>query len=112
MDERLVNAKLDLPLNQTNASKFCIDNVVNLIQMEEIWTPSTYIYNYLNEEQLMFTKYNSFMRIYPNGTVYFWSKHVLVISCHMDFTNYPMDRQVSIVHPFCVSLPSVNSFTI
>ena len=92
-DERLVNAKLDKPLNLTDKFKICLDHVVNLSQMKDIWTPSTYIYNSLNEHPLMFTKFNSFMRFYPNGTVYFWSKHLLIISCYMDFTNYPMDRQ-------------------
>ena len=92
-DARLINAKLDQPLNRTDKSKICLDHVVNLSQMKDIWTPSTYIYNSLNEHPLMFTKFNSFMRFYPNGTVYFWSKHLLIISCYMDFTNYPMDRQ-------------------
>ena len=94
MDERLANAKLDQPLTQTNISKICPDHVVNLSQMKEIWTPGTYIYNSLNEHPLKFTKFNSFMRFYPNGTIYSWSKHLLIISCHMDFTNYPMDKQV------------------
>ena len=94
MDERLANAKLDQPLTQTNISKICPDHVVNLSQMKEIWTPGTYIYNLLNEHPLKFTKFNSFMRFYPNGTIYSWSKHLLIISCHMDFTNYPMDKQV------------------
>ena len=92
-DERLVNAKLDLPLTQTNTARICPDNVVNLSQMGKIWTPNTYIYNSLNEHQMKFTKFNSFMRLYHNGTVYFWSKILLMISCYMDFTNYPMDRQ-------------------
>ena len=96
MDDRLANAKLDQPLTQNNASKICLDNVVNLNQMKAIWTPRTYIYNSLNEHPLKFTKFNSFMRFYPNGTIYFWSKHLLIISCHMDFTNYPMDRQVTL----------------
>ena len=67
--------------------------MVNLGQLEKIWTPDTFIYNLLNKQQLRFTKHNSFMRLYKNGTVYLWSKHLLVISCYMDFTDYPMDRQ-------------------
>ena len=92
-DERLINPTLDLLPNIADRARICPDNVVNLGQLEKIWTPDTYIYNLLNERQLSFTKYNSFMRLYQNGTVYFWSKHLLVISCYMDFANYPMDRQ-------------------
>ena len=61
--------------------------------MKRIWTPDFYIYNSLSGNKLFYTKFNSFMRFYPNGTIYFWSKHLLTISCPMDFTNYPMDRQ-------------------
>ena len=80
-------------MSQTSTSNICVDNVVNLSQLKRIWTPDFYIYNSLNGHQLSYTKFNSFMRFYPNGTIYFWSKHLLTISCAMDFTNYPMDRQ-------------------
>nr|XP_006825489.1 PREDICTED: glycine receptor subunit alpha-3-like [Saccoglossus kowalevskii] len=61
--------------------------------MDAIWVPDLYFENAKDTAVHTTTKDNLFLRIYPNGDVFYSVRLGLKLTCHMHLSRFPMDRQ-------------------
>lgn len=57
------------------------------------WTPDIFIQNEKVTVVHRITKPNSFIRVYPNGTMFYSTRVSLTISCFMNLRQFPFDKQ-------------------
>ncbi|NWS44637.1 GBRP protein, partial [Probosciger aterrimus] len=60
---------------------------------EMLWVPDTFIVDSKKSFLHDITVENRLIRIYPNGTVLYALRITTTVSCSMDLTKYPMDKQ-------------------
>ncbi|XP_064519061.1 gamma-aminobutyric acid receptor subunit pi-like isoform X1 [Pseudopipra pipra] len=61
--------------------------------VEMLWVPDTFIVDSKRSFLHDVTVENRLIRIYPNGTVLYAIRITTTVSCSMDLTKYPMDKQ-------------------
>ncbi|NWW12229.1 GBRP protein, partial [Oreocharis arfaki] len=61
--------------------------------VEMLWVPDTFIVDSKRSFLHDVTVENRLIRIYPNGTVLYAIRITTTVSCNMDLTKYPMDKQ-------------------
>ncbi|KAF2975268.1 hypothetical protein EK904_009141 [Melospiza melodia maxima] len=61
--------------------------------VEMLWVPDTFIVDSKKSFLHDVTVENRLIRIYPNGTVLYAIRITTTVSCSMDLTKYPMDKQ-------------------
>ncbi|XP_009998354.1 PREDICTED: gamma-aminobutyric acid receptor subunit pi-like [Chaetura pelagica] len=61
--------------------------------VEMLWVPDTFIVDSKKSFLHDITVENRLIRIYPNGTVLYAIRITTTVSCSMDLTKYPMDKQ-------------------
>ncbi|XP_070534368.1 glycine receptor subunit alphaZ1-like [Ptychodera flava] len=61
--------------------------------INSLWIPDLYFENAKQTEIHSTTKDNLFLRVYPNGDVYFSIRLGLILTCNMHLERFPMDQQ-------------------
>ncbi|KAG8222563.1 hypothetical protein J437_LFUL016764 [Ladona fulva] len=64
---------------------------------KDIWSPDLFFSNEKDGHSHELLKPNSLVRISPNGDVLYSTRVTLRLSCSMDLTNFPMDKQTCFI---------------
>ncbi|XP_065213856.1 glutamate-gated chloride channel-like [Planococcus citri] len=72
-------------------------DMIRLTDTSKVWIPDVFFSNEKQSHEHNLIQPNSFVRIYPNGTVLFSKRLSLTLSCPLNFKKYPHDAQVCII---------------
>ncbi|KAK3099392.1 hypothetical protein FSP39_003696 [Pinctada imbricata] len=72
--------------------------LVDLDKYIMIWTPDMYISNAISETQHGVTKPNTFIRVYPNGTLIKSARITAKISCPISSSGFPRGKETCMLH--------------
>ncbi|XP_011438799.3 gamma-aminobutyric acid receptor alpha-like [Magallana gigas] len=77
------------------ATNMSIENIsLNIKVLERLWYPDTVFYNGRQSYLHFIPTPNRFIRISPNGSMYFSQRLTVKAICQMELQNYPLDSQI------------------